>query len=84
MAPSLSDSRIRCAWLGSGYLLPAAQLNSSTRSSRPTSPVPIFVAYGTPCEETLDPLVRNLESLRAELLALEARVSAMSRSTAAE
>ncbi len=53
-------------------------------SSRPTSPVPIFVAYGTPCEETLDPLVRNLESLRAELLALEARVSDMSRSTAAE
>ncbi len=51
---------------------------------RPANPVPIFVAYGTPCEETLDPLVRNLESLRAELLALEARVSALSRSTAAE
>jgi serine O-acetyltransferase len=51
---------------------------------QPASPTPIFVAYGTPCEETLDPLVRNLESLRAELLALEARVSAMSRSTAAE
>ncbi len=51
---------------------------------RPASPTPVFVAYGTPCEETLDPLVRNLESLRAELLALEARVSAMSRSTAAE
>ena len=50
----------------------------------PASPAPIFVAYGTPCEETLDPLVRNLESLRAELLALEARVCAMSRSTAAE
>lgn len=48
------------------------------------SPTPTFVAYGTPCEETLDPLVRNLESLRAELLALEARVSALSRSPAAE
>ncbi|MBC7799904.1 MAG: serine O-acetyltransferase [Gemmatimonadaceae bacterium] len=47
-------------------------------------PVPVFVAYGTPCEETLDPLVRNLESLRAEMIALEARVSAMQRSTAAE
>jgi serine O-acetyltransferase len=47
-------------------------------------PAPTFVAYGTPCEETLDPLVRNLEALRAELLALEARVSALSRSTAAE
>ncbi len=54
------------------------------RASRPATPTPAFVAYGTPCEETLDPLVRNLESLRAELLALEARVSAMSRSTAAE
>jgi serine O-acetyltransferase len=51
---------------------------------RPANPTPVFVAYGTPCEETLDPLVRNLESLRAELLALEARVSDMSRSTAAE
>ena len=51
---------------------------------QPASPAPIFVAYGTPCEETLDPLVRNLESLRAELLALEARVSALSRSPAAE
>ncbi len=51
---------------------------------QPASPTPIFVAYGTPCEETLDPLVRNLESLRAELLALEARVSALSRSPAAE
>ncbi len=51
---------------------------------RKQAPAPIFVAYGTPCEETLDPLVRNLESLRAEVLALEARVSALSRSTAAE
>jgi serine O-acetyltransferase len=51
---------------------------------RTPAPTPIFVAYGTPCEETLDPLVRNLEALRAEVLALEARVSALSRSTAAE
>jgi len=48
------------------------------------APAPAFVAYGTPCEETLDPLVRNVEALRAEMLALEARVSAMQRSTAAE
>ena len=48
------------------------------------APTPVFVAYGTPCEETLDPLVRSLESLWAEMLALEARVSALSRSTAAE
>jgi len=51
---------------------------------RKASPQPVFVAYGTPCEETLDPLVRNLESLRAEMMALEARVSALQRSPAAE
>ena len=53
------------------------------QAARP-DPHPIFVAYGTPCEDTLDPLVRNLESLRAEMLALEARVSALQRSPAAE
>ncbi len=47
-------------------------------------PQPLFVPYGTPCEETLDPLVRNLESLRAEFLALEARVAHLQRSTANE
>ncbi len=49
-------------------------------------PVPqaLFVPYGTPCEETLDPLVRTVEALRAELLALEARVTQLQRSTAAE
>ncbi len=52
--------------------------------ARKQVPAPIFVAYGTPCEETLDPLVRNLEAMRAEILALEARISALSRSTAAE
>ena len=51
---------------------------------RKAAPQPVFVAYGTPCEETLDPLVRNLEALRAEMLALEARVSALQRSLAAE
>ncbi len=43
-----------------------------------------FVAYGTPCEGTVDPLVCTIEALRAELLALEARVSALQRSPAAE
>ncbi len=47
-------------------------------------PQPLFVAYGTPCEETLDPLVRTVESLRAEMLSLEARVSQLQRSIAAE
>ena len=54
------------------------------RRTAPVAPVPVFVAYGTPCEETLDPLVRNVEALRAEMLALEARVSALQRSPAAE
>jgi len=62
--------------------IPARPVERDPR--RKPAPAPAFVAYGTPCEETLDPLVRNLESLRAELLALEARVSALSRSTAAE
>jgi serine O-acetyltransferase len=57
-------------------------------SKRATAPAPrgSFVAYGTPCEGTLDPLVCTIEALRAELLALEARVSALQqqRSPAAE
>jgi serine O-acetyltransferase len=55
-------------------------------TKRATAPLPrgAFVAYGTPCEGTMDPLVCTIEALRAELLALEARVSALQRSTAAE
>ena len=45
---------------------------------------PLFVAYGTPCEETADPIVCAIETLRAELLVLEARVAEMQRSPAAE
>ncbi len=50
---------------------------------------PSFVAYGTPCEGTVDPIVCAIETLRAELLALEARVaddrrSADLRASAAE
>ena len=45
---------------------------------------PSFVAYGTPCEGTMDPVVCAVETLRAELLALEARVSELQRSPAAE
>ena len=55
-------------------------------SKRATAPLPrgAFVAYGTPCEGTVDPLVCTIEALRAEVMALEARVSSMQRSTAAE
>jgi serine O-acetyltransferase len=39
-------------------------------------PRPAFEAYGTPCDGVLDPLLRDLEGLRTQLHALEARVAA--------
>jgi serine O-acetyltransferase len=45
---------------------------------------PSFVPYGTPCKGTMDPIVCAVETLRAELLALEARVAELQRSPAAE
>jgi serine O-acetyltransferase len=42
-------------------------------------PKPSFLAYGTPCDGAPDPLMCQIEVLRAELLAVEARVAAMSR-----
>ena len=47
-----------------------------TRRQAPRRPEG-FVAYGTPCENTVDPLVCTIEALRAELMALEARVTAL-------
>jgi serine O-acetyltransferase len=43
---------------------------------RPPHPgrAPAFDPYGMPCEEVLDPFLRDLEGLRAELAELEARV----------
>ena len=41
--------------------------------------VPSFLAYGTPCDGSPDPLMCQIEVLRAELLAVEARVAAMAR-----
>ena len=40
---------------------------------------PEFDAYGTPCEALVDPLLRDLETLRAEVTAFEARVSQVLR-----
>jgi serine O-acetyltransferase len=34
-----------------------------------------FDPYGMPCEEALDPLLRDLETMRAELAELEARIA---------
>jgi serine O-acetyltransferase len=42
--------------------------------TRPTPP-PRFLAYGTPCDGAPDPLMCMIEVLRAELMALEARVT---------
>jgi serine O-acetyltransferase len=47
-------------------------------------PRPAFDAYGTPCEALVDPLLRDLEGLRAELTALETRVERLLRQPAAE
>ncbi len=43
------------------------------------APAPAFLAYGTPCDGAPDPLMCQIEVLRAELLAVEARVAAMAR-----
>ena len=43
-----------------------------------------FVAYGTPCDGASDPMTCQIELLRAELLALEARVLDLSHARAAE
>lgn len=45
------------------------------KDSKKAGRAPSFVAYGTPCEGTVDPIVCAIETLRAELFALEARVS---------
>lgn len=45
---------------------------------------PAFDAYGTPCDGLVDPLLRDLEGLRAELAELETRVARIARQPAAE
>ncbi len=50
------------------------------RDRRSPAPLPSFLAYGTPCDGAPDPLMCQIEVLRAELLAVEARVAAMARS----
>jgi serine O-acetyltransferase len=46
---------------------------------------PCFDAYGTPCAEmSVDPLLREIESLRLELAELEARVAQMTPAGAAQ
>ena len=47
------------------------------------TPKPSFLAYGTPCDGAPDPIMCEIEQLRAELLTVEARVTALARSRAA-
>jgi hypothetical protein len=54
------------------------------RNRAAPAPQPAFVAYGTPCDGAPDPLMCQIEVLRAELLALEARVAAFTQARAAE
>lgn len=55
--------------------IPARPVERSAERERRASPPPAFVPYGTPCDELLDPILRNIEALRAELLALEGQVA---------
>jgi serine O-acetyltransferase len=41
---------------------------------------PVFDPYGMPCDDSLDPLLRDLEGLRTELAELEARVARLANS----
>lgn len=49
-----------------------------------SQPRPTFDAYGTPSDCALDPLLREIETLRAELASVEARLAALARQPAAE
>lgn len=49
---------------------------------RPGTEAPAFEPYGTPCDEQLDPVVRSLESLRAELAEVEAKLDAVRKERA--
>ncbi len=55
--------------------IPARPVERNRQAAPP--PAAAFLAYGTPCDGSPDPLMCQIEVLRAELLALEARVAAM-------
>lgn len=59
-----------------GTTMVAAPANALDRQRRD----PCFDSYGTPCSEmSVDPLLRDIESLRAELTELEGRVGQLAR-----
>lgn len=48
------------------------------RRKAPLAPAsPAFTPYGTPCDEQLDPVVKALETMRAELAEVEAHIAAL-------
>lgn len=51
---------------------------------QPARGKPCFDAYGTPAEGVLDPLLRDIETLRAELAELECRVESLRPTAQAE
>lgn len=80
------------ARIGSNAVVVDSVPNDTTVVGIPARPVdrrltrrqPIFDPYGMPCDDSLDPLLRDLEGLRTELAELEARVARTSGSAAAQ
>ena len=79
------------ARVGANAVVVSAVAANTTVVGIPARPVerrierrPRFDAYGTPTDCDLDPLLHELETLRAELAGLEVRMGRMARQTAAE
>ncbi len=60
--------------------VPARPVDRKIPRRQPGSTQPGFDPYGMPCDDSLDPLVRDLEGLRAELAEVEARVARLTES----
>jgi serine O-acetyltransferase len=71
------------ARVGSNAVVVEAVPSDTTVVGIPARPVdrsltrrqPVFDPYGMPCDDSLDPLLRDLEGLQSELAELEARVA---------
>jgi serine O-acetyltransferase len=80
------------ARIGSNAVVVDPVPNDTTVVGIPARPVdrkltrrqPVFDPYGMPCDDSLDPLLRDLEGLRNELAELEARVARMGDSERAQ
>jgi serine O-acetyltransferase len=78
------------ARIGSNSVVVDPVLPDTTVVGVPARPVyrrqrltePHFDPYGMPCDDALDPLMRDLEDLRAELHEVEARVARLARQSA--